>query len=250
MKNFMKLNFNITKILIACDVFKSAQNFHKNRASHGLVFLLSKHKYSFSDGTVLEPDKNEILYLPKNSTYSVSSSDGGCFAINFEFSNDTTFPPFVFKVKNQSILEHFKIARNAWSKKLQGYELKCKAELYNIIYTLQQEYTTTYVSKDKYNLIYPAVEYIHENYTNQLISVEKLSKICKITPEYFRKIFRYFFGTSPINYINNLKIEHAKELLSSGLYSVSEASLASGFSDPSHFSRVFKKATEKSPSQY
>jgi AraC-like DNA-binding protein len=74
-------------------------------------------------------------------------------------------------------------------------------------------------------------------------------KTTKITPEYLRKIFKYFYGTSPINYINNLKLTYAQELLSSGLYTVTEVAFSSGFQDVCHFSRVFKKATGKTPTQ-
>ena len=74
--------------------------------------------------------------------------------------------------------------------------------------------------------------------------------MCGITPEYFRKIFKTYYGVSPIKYINTLKITHAKELLASGMYSVTEAALQSGYTDMSYFSREFKKATEKSPCNY
>ena len=74
--------------------------------------------------------------------------------------------------------------------------------------------------------------------------------MCGITPEYFRKLFKSFYGISPLKYINNLKITHAKELLASGMYSVTEAALQSGYIDMSYFSREFKKASGNSPKYY
>ncbi|MDD6214022.1 MAG: helix-turn-helix transcriptional regulator [Firmicutes bacterium] len=74
--------------------------------------------------------------------------------------------------------------------------------------------------------------------------------MCGITPEYFRKIFRTYYGTSPVKYINELKLSHAKELLSSGMYSVTDAALQSGYSDMSFFSREFKKNTDVTPKDY
>ena len=252
MKNFMQTNFNIEKIVLACEVIgASATTTHISRPSHGLVYFLGAHEYYFSDGMVLRPNANDILYLPKNSSYSVKTiGKSGCFAINFDFTNPHIFTPFVVNLKNQTLLENFNRAKNAWIKKTQGYEMKCKAELYNVIYAIQQEFAADYMEKNKLSIINPAVKFIHDNYTKQLISIEELAKICKITPEYFRKIFKYFFGTSPINYVNNLKIQHAKELLSSGEYSVTEAAFNSGFPDTSYFSRIFKKVTGKSPSKY
>lgn len=74
--------------------------------------------------------------------------------------------------------------------------------------------------------------------------------MCGITPEYFRKIFKAYYGVSPLKYINALKITHAKELLDSGMYSVTEAALRSGYTDLSYFSREFKKETGNSPKYY
>ena len=51
-------------------------------------------------------------------------------------------------------------------------------------------------------------------------------------------------------YINDLKISHAKELLASGMYSVTEAALQSGYADLSHFSREFKKTVGISPKKF
>lgn len=65
--------------------------------------------------------------------------------------------------------------------------------------------------------------------------------MCKITPEYFRKIFVQIYGTSPVKYISNLKLNRAKELLSSGIYTITDAAYNSGFNDSSYFSREFKK---------
>ena len=67
---------------------------------------------------------------------------------------------------------------------------------------------------------------------------------------YFRRIFLRNFGISPIKYINNLKIDRAKDLITSGYYSISEAAEASGFHDNAYFTRKFKEATGVTPLEY
>ena len=115
---------------------------------------------------------------------------------------------------------------------------------------MQQEYFAHYISKSKLDIIKPAVEYIHQRYTKELISIEELSDMCGITPEYFRKIFKSFYGIAPLKYINTLKISHAKELIKSNMYSVTEAAMQSGYTDMSYFSREFKKETGISPKNF
>lgn len=253
MNNFMKCEFNIENIVLACYVPEgSGMMVHRNRKSHGLALHTSGiKKYVFEDGKTVVVNKNEIIYLPKNSTYEVTAPQAGaCYAINFDISRENMYEPFVLRVKNYSSMqEHFKSAKTVWETKKAGYILKCKADLYNIIYAMQQEFFS-YVPKNKINIIRPAVEYIHENYTAESLSISALSGICSVTPEYFRSIFKGVYGVSPKAYINNLKITHAKELLASGLYSVTEAAVMSGYADMSYFSREFKKATGISPKNY
>lgn len=256
MKDFMNYNFNIKSIVIACYVAPGhGDAVHKNRPSHGLAIqLTAPNKYEFETGERITVDKNEIIYLPKGSDYITASSKKGtssCYAINFQISDDISFAPFRLKAKNtQMFIESFKRAEQAWKQQHFNCEMKCKAELYNILFLMQQEFRLGYAGQEKLKIIRPAVEYIHQQYTAELISVEKLAKICGITPTYFRQLFKKFYGTSPVKYINNLKINRAKELIKSGMYSVSEVAFMSGYSDLSHFSREFKKATDLPPSDF
>lgn len=254
MKEFINYDFCIKRIILACFVpAGTGDAIHKNRSSHGLAIHTSGEKeYVFSDGKRLIVKANHIIYLPKNSSYTViSHSPGDCYAINFDIDENKNFAPFVAKVKNHSaIISHFQAANAVWTLKKNAFDLKCMAELYNIIYLLHQEYFSEYYPESKREIIRAAVEYIHENYSNEAISIEGLSALCGITPEYFRKIFRSFYGTSPIKYINGLKIARAKELLKSRMYSVTDAALLSGYTEMSHFCREFKKAVGTSPSEY
>lgn len=254
MKNFMEYNFNINKIVVSCYVPEGlGSRIHKNRPSHGLAFFISGDKtFHFDNNLSLDVKKNEMIYLPKGSNYEVVSNEPGeCYAINFDFDEDIVFNPFVVPVKNHSkMLDFYHDATNVWELKTNGYDLKCKAELYNVIYLLVSEYHADYVPTDKYKIIKPAVEFIHNNYLTDTPTIEQLSEMCGITPEYFRKIFKNFHGTSPLKYINNLKIIRAKELIESQMCTITEAALQSGYTDMSHFSREFKKATGVCPSKY
>ena len=113
-----------------------------------------------------------------------------------------------------------------------------------------KEYSCKYVSTKTEDLIIPAVTYIHSKYTEETISIANLAKMCGVSETHFRKIFFNVKGCSPVDYINSLKLSRAKELLNSGMYTVSEVAEQSGFHDESYFSRFFKKQTGLSPSKY
>ena len=67
---------------------------------------------------------------------------------------------------------------------------------------------------------------------------------------YMRMFSKYFDDLSFGDYIRKLRIEKAIQLLNDPKYSLSEIAYLTGFSDQSHFTRIFKKVTGKSPSVY
>ena len=258
MKNFMNYDFNITNIGIAIFVEPGkGASVHKNRAMHGLALNVSKNsseikKYVFSGNKTVSVGENEIIYLPKGSCYTVSSKcSGNCYAINFDIPEHVDFEPFSFKIKNvPAFIKEFEMAAALWKNKSTTYHMQCKASLYHILSLMQREYKSKYMASSTIDLIAPAVEYIKKNYTNENICIQELSSMCEISEDYFRKIFKNTFGTSPRKYINKLKISYSKELIKSGMYTVTEAAELSGYTDMSYFRREFKKEFGICPADY
>lgn len=250
MLDFMKYDFTVEKIEIACLVSAGkATLVHKNRASHGLAIFLGGERTFYFDNKKIKVFKNTIVYFPKGCNYIIKEKiPYDCYAINFQLPDSVDFQPFAFKIKNLNpYLESFKNAQKIWTKKSAGFTAKVKSELYNIIYTMQSEYNIPYANS---TVIQPAIDYIHSNYDKENISIVKLADMCKISTVHLRNTFTKTFATSPIKYINNLKLTRAKELLISGLYNVSEVCFLSGFNDESYFSREFKKHFKKTPKEY
>lgn len=254
MKNFMEYNFDIESILISLYVpAGKGMPVHKNRLSHGIVFQTDGiRRYTFEKTNTITVRENDIIYLPKGSNYTVDAQGGGgCYAINFQLFNNISFEPFKFKPKkHKNFFGLFQNTEQVWKQRNSGFEMKCKSLLYNILFDLRKEYELGYITKDTISLIKPAIDYIHSEYTNDNIEISHLAELCNISEAYFRRIFLKSFGISPIKFINNLKIDRAKELITSGLYSISEVAVASGFHDDSYFSRKFKEATGMPPSEY
>ena len=67
---------------------------------------------------------------------------------------------------------------------------------------------------------------------------------------WFIRSFRRCIGMTPMQYITFLRITRAKELLRSTDYSIREISSMVGYENPLYFSRIFKKQTGYSPSEY
>ncbi len=87
--------------------------------------------------------------------------------------------------------------------------------------------------------------------TNLTLSLKEVSQSLHVHPTYLSREFsKYFDDLSFGDYIRKLRIEKAIQLLNDPAYSLSEIAYLTGFSDQSHFTRIFKKHTGKNPSAY
>jgi AraC-like DNA-binding protein len=90
-----------------------------------------------------------------------------------------------------------------------------------------------------------------QDHIDTSLTLKELSKNIDIHPSYLSREFsKYFDNLSFGEYIRKLRIEKAIELLSNNQYSLTEIAYLTGFSDQSHFSRIFKIHTGKNPSAY
>ena len=99
------------------------------------------------------------------------------------------------------------------------------------------------------NIVDIAKEYIKQNYSKAL-SLDEVSYYVNISPYYFSKIFKEGTGENFIEYLTNIRIEKAKELLSMSDYSMKEICAMVGYSDPNYFSRSFKKHVGVTPTEF
>ncbi len=87
--------------------------------------------------------------------------------------------------------------------------------------------------------------------TNLTLSLKEISESLKVHPSYLSREFsKYFDDLSFGDYIRKLRIEKSIELMKDSKYSLAEIAYLTGFSDQSHFNRIFKNHTGKNPSVY
>lgn len=92
---------------------------------------------------------------------------------------------------------------------------------------------------------------IIQDHIDTNLSLKEISQNLDIHPSYLSREFsKYFDNLSFGEYIRRQRIEKAKELIGAGLYSLTEIAYLTGFSDQSHFTRIFKKHTGENPSVY
>lgn len=92
-------------------------------------------------------------------------------------------------------------------------------------------------------------QFIEASYSMPL-SVSLLAEVAGYSPRHFARAFRNTSGKTPLSYIMDLRIEHAKRLILRGELSMSEVAVACGFGQSQWLSNVFRRKTGLTPTEY
>jgi two-component system response regulator YesN len=126
-------------------------------------------------------------------------------------------------------------------------------ELIDWFKTLFEEVYVTLESinrKNALDMVKKATDYLSLHYSDSLISANSISDKISITPQYFSKIFNEITGTSFPEYLNNLRLEKAKEiLLTSSNICINEVYEKVGYNSRNYFTTAFKNKYGVSPSK-
>lgn len=93
------------------------------------------------------------------------------------------------------------------------------------------------------------VQFVQRNY-NREISLQQAAEMVNMSPNYLSSLFKKEFGLSFVEYVNQVRIDKAKELLMNTFQKTYEIARNVGFADESYFSRIFKKLTGIRPNEY
>ena len=99
-------------------------------------------------------------------------------------------------------------------------------------------------------LVDKAIKYIEENYHDSELSVDALCQHLNVSATYFSTLFKKETGTNFINYLTNVRMEKALQMLNTTEEKTYNIAEKVGYTEPNYFSYVFKKHYGISPSNY
>jgi ABC-type Fe3+-hydroxamate transport system substrate-binding protein len=109
--------------------------------------------------------------------------------------------------------------------------------------------SSRHLSEDSRTGMELAKEYM-ERYFNEDLTIEQLARIAKISPKYFVDLFKKTYGTSAIDYLTELRINHAKQLMAQSNVKLRDIAHQVGYKDEFYFSRKFKMEVGMTPTVY
>ena len=246
----------------------------KNKPNYGLIFIKNGSMIIERNGKKTLVKKGDLLFLPMNGTHTVKSVNaaeeadfkgaGGFQKGKPAENGDCAFytTSFYAKVSPDFFIKDFltlsrfnkfdglfsELERLSDDKRF-GAGLKAKGIIYDIIYNAAKEFDLKCETSAADEGLFKVVNFINENYADK-ITLDDLSDVSGYSKSYFKKIFLRKFGVTPHRYIMNLRVDLAKTMIDSGVFTFKEIAEKCGFLNEYYFSAAFKKITGVSPKNY
>jgi AraC-like DNA-binding protein len=238
--NYDDLSFQVLTI----DTFFHKQGFFDvNARSYAALSFRVSGTGDFEVGAKrLLTSPGDVLFLPANTPYKVNYSVSESIVVHFEHCN--YFEAENICLNNPSrIGSRFQHLLEAWSDRHSINRAK------SIIYDILEKMASDQKLSIGDTAVADCVRYIDANFCDPQINIEAMCTAAFVSVSSLQRAFSKHFGMSPKQYLIQLRMNHALELLTESEFSVREISSACGFTDEKYFSRAFKKRYGYPPSQ-
>lgn len=136
-----------------------------------------------------------------------------------------------------------------------GYRLICKGMLLQLICYLTRHYAIERLSekesirrKKRLERLNTVLQYMQEHYSEP-VSNAQLAELVHLSEDRFNHLFRESMEVAPLQYLNEVRLKKAHNLLKNGNTSIAEVAAEVGFTDYNHFGRLFKRYYHCTPSE-
>lgn len=247
-------NLVVTKVFSANRLLNSPVGIttnRENREGWAIVLKMEGKTIYTVEGEPVVADSLHPLILSKGSTYSWKCVEPGeCLIVEFEADARLSRFESVEVKDNSVIVNAFSKIEKSLDAKKSYYNAECICYVYEMLLFLLKS-AKKEPSHPKINdKLQPAITYITENYFDGNITNDFLANLCGTSTVYFRKSFETAYGTSPIKYLHDFRINKAKAMLRSDYDSIEQVAFSIGYNSIYHFSKMFKHYTGKSPTEY
>jgi AraC-like DNA-binding protein len=203
-------------------------------------YILRKHKLT-------DPALHDLAIIVRGADterHDLAAQASGLWAISAGLSYNTPGDHDLL-IKGMMIYD----ALYSWAKHLQK-ERHTQSPAEHLLLEVFERYISQKRSTKTPAWVFEIKDLI-QDHIDTSITLKELSKGLDINPAYLSREFsKHFDNLSFGEYIRTQRIEKAIEYLNTSRYSLTEIAYLTGFSDQSHFTRIFKKHTGKNPSEY
>ncbi len=204
--------------------------------------------------------KNQMAVMPKGTVQTYGITEKGVLQKHWCHFDATVGGQDLFKVLKckpvinvpnpEYMAELFKQMFKEDGKNIFSEMVLRKAMLLNILSVYLENSNPQKFDFSEESIDFSTVISYMEKNIDKKITVEEMSAILHLHPNYFIRVFKQYFGYSPIKFFNKLKADRAKQLLTHENDGVKHAAEKLGFKDVFSFSKFFKANAGMPPTQY
>ena len=245
-------NTSITARIAQIFLFTQKARFVETNARNysALSFRLSGESHFLAKGEEKVIGAGAVLLVPAGVSYARDCTEDEEIIV-FHFDSPETIGGDILDYCGENTEEYrhlFERALAIWERKDTGYHYAVTSIFYEILAKLSRDTATK--SPEAITIAERGALSMQKAFASPALTIEALAKELYISPVYLRRTFHAHFDVSPKQYLLALRIEHAKELLSSGYYTQAEIAKRCGFEDVGYFRTAFKHHTGKTPKEY
>ena len=227
--------------------------------SHIMVLVVDGKVHYKLNNEALTAVKGDLLVIP-SGTCREGTNDANAphqkYAVAFQISEPIDLPLFTrgkHTLLRPRRFDYFKerisLLHRHMIEKRPYYKTICIGILLEVLGNICRDLNTEHIPYRKARFARMIEQYILDHY-RESISLEQLAKLIGRSPNYTVRLFREATGQTPLEYMHQLRITAAMDLLQNTDLSVSAISEHLGYYDSSYFYRVFRRTTGMSPSDY
>ena len=253
MKKFDISNLAVTNIESIYRSSLAINSEAKSVSSSSLIIVKRAGRSTYDiGGKRYIADNENIVFIPKDTEYEMYiEREGECTVIELEVDKAERLSAASFYTGgDKDIFDSVKDLFHYWTLRGPAYRSKCLSELYGLLTQISSIQSFSDSLAGKYRLIHRSVKFIEANYSRQELYTPMLAEMSGMGETYYRSIFIAVFGVAPTKYIQQYRVNKAKELLIKSGASIEDIAIAVGFANSSYFCKVFKSITGKTPSEF
>ncbi|MFC5402624.1 helix-turn-helix domain-containing protein [Cohnella soli] len=232
-----------------------------SRTNNHILLLITEGSLLYVvDGQSHALRKGDVLFIPQGvvrQAYKHTNEAHEMYAAHFRYQGDGEQLPLLsdFRLRYAHpynadyFTMRFSLLSQHWLRKSACSNTICHGILLELLALLNEEADSPSLPSKSYNLVLHLQTYILEHYREPL-PVAELAALVERTPNYVSSIFRRATGQTLSDYIQQIRISAARDLLTNSRMNIGEISEFLGFCEQSYFNKVFKKVTGTLPSAY
>lgn len=168
---------------------------------------------------------------------------------NVSFSDIPEFDKYSYFENMQSAESDLYNLEKEYTQKLIMHDKTASSLMTNILIKCFRSKKAQTSTNGYCEIIDNIINYIHSNYDKNL-SNKKISEVFSYHPNYISSMIKQYTGLPLHQYLLNIKISKATEMISEGNKTLAQISTLCGFYDVCHFSKCFKNSIGMSPREY